>query len=150
MTIVSEPLYYVRVTEHTYTISPPEPNPDNEPYMDQGSTGIIADPVALYRSNPGETMWDVTRLDGDNLDVIDPPNEAYVVFVKYTDGDTFGSQGYWTIPAIRRSYEAAQADVKSIETSRDPQAGFKTPYREWDGYFAHLDSVEIVKLWVQA
>lgn len=137
-------MYYVKAQEHTYEIDPPEPNPTNEPYMYQGSYGLILNVDYIYRTK--QEGPDITRFEKDGYDDIygydEIPlgNAAFMVIVKYTTGDTFGSHGAWTMPAVKADINDA---YKALAKCNKPDD--KNPYRRaWDGYFEHLESVEVV------
>lgn len=66
-------------------------------------------------------------------------DSLFVVVVRHTDGDSFGSSsGNWAIAGVSLTEEGARA----IEVeARTPAT--KTGYRPWDGWACHLENVEI-------
>jgi hypothetical protein len=77
-----------------------------------------------------------------------PRYDAYVLVVRYIDGDTFGYNGYADISGIFSTYETA----KTAETlACDPDDGkFCGPVsRPWDGFFARLTGTDIHVVEVQ-
>jgi hypothetical protein len=71
-------------------------------------------------------------------------DSVYLVIVKYSDGDTFGTTfGLWDVPLITVSEKSAEICVKQI---RKQTGRFKKDaYQPWQGYFSRLEDVSVVK-----
>jgi hypothetical protein len=119
-----------------------------EPYPGQeGKTNFIeTSPVEIdVVLDKLELITGGIALNGDGIDY-DFDVEKFIgkslfmVYVRYSTGDTFGSSsGNPYFPGIYDSYEKADAVVKSIED------GTYDGYKPWYGYFDSLDSVEVVE-----
>lgn len=143
--------YYITYDEHTYVIT--EPEGSDEPYSDQGATGVDVTLKAIHRNVPNGGPHEVVTDEGYRrayygLDDIAPGNTAYVVLVNYFDGDTFGSSGYWMIAAVKATPEAAAAATKRCNSPRVGSEYDFTTLRSWDGYFAGINSVEVIPMTV--
>lgn len=141
--------YYLTYDEHSYVIT--EPEDSDEPFSDQGETGVDVTLRAIHRSpvkGGHELVSDeggYSRLYG--VEDVPAGETAYVVLVNYSDGDTFGSSGYWTIAAVCSNPQSAKNIVERCEGENDLS---HRAYRPWDGYFAHLNSAEVVPMTVLA
>ncbi len=71
---------------------------------------------------------------------------AYLVIVEYTDGGTFGYDGYWTVAGLYATPEAAEACRAKCNGENDTAR----TYRPWDGYFASLGETRVEPMVVQA
>lgn len=68
------------------------------------------------------------------------PDSAYVVVVRYYDGDTFSStHGKGAIEAVVATEEEANQLAVEIRHGKHSRRG----YTPWDGYFAGLEDVEV-------
>lgn len=134
--------YYVKLDEYTYTITEPDPDDD----WDSGESGLeytfksisLSEPKGDYGYRIIDTENNYQAIYGVDSN-ISVGEQAYVVVVKYTDGDTFGSSEYTTIVAIKKDINDAYEVVKKVNNNNDTDV----TYRPWDGYFAHLNSVEV-------
>lgn len=83
-----------------------------------------------------------SRLSNGNIEVTQEQYDArelFVVIVRYRDGDTFGtSHGHWTVAGVALTADEAR---KIEAEAHGPKPD--SHYREWDGYFNGLESVEI-------
>jgi hypothetical protein len=71
-------------------------------------------------------------------------DQAYLVMVRYSDGDTFGhSSGHMYVEGVYKSKKKADKVAKSIE--KDTYKGYKA----WSSYFGGLESVEVVNMSVE-
>lgn len=129
-------IYYLTYDECSYMIDPPEAS--DEPFSYRGRSGLNVYPRSLHRSNP--------RVPHELIDTetdIALGAMAYVVVVTYTDGDTFGSSGYWCVEGLYASPENAKDAADGAETGGDG-------YQPWDGYFARFEAAEVVPMTVLA
>lgn len=104
------------------------------PWPDREDEIIEVEFLALLRhdskdfSHSVETIYadfDITKAQG-----------AYLVVVRFSDGDTFGrTLGYHSVDGVYETKEKAQVSVKEIEDTR---------YKEWKSFFGRFESVEIV------
>jgi hypothetical protein len=94
--------------------------------------------------------------EGETFEVGDT---VHVVYVVYTSGDTFGSDGgYSEVLVATSDYETAAAaakwarEVKDFGYAKEPWAlGMENPpYPSWVGYFEHIDDVRIFTGMVQS
>jgi hypothetical protein len=68
--------------------------------------------------------------------------EVYLVVARYTTGDTFGtSYGKFHFYSVRATEEEARKDREAINAPAS-----EGDYRPWDGYFEHLEDVEIHRM----
>lgn len=147
--------YFLTYDEHSYTITEPEPNPDNEPYMDQGSSGVDVYPRTLHLSKPSgphEAISSERRYGGMKsfpIETLSAGDSAYVVIVTYSDGDTFGSSGYWKVAAVCSTPEQAKTAEERAQIPEPRQIG-GDDWMPWHGYFAHLKNVETYPMVVLA
>jgi hypothetical protein len=73
----------------------------------------------------------------------DVPEFMYVVYVRYYDGDTFGTTcGKGQIVGAYRTSEEADDIAKDINAGKS----IEEVYCVWFGYFSDLESVEVVKV----
>jgi hypothetical protein len=90
---------------------------------------------------PDTPEWDwIMESDVDPSEG-DIPEQMHCVWVKYSEGDTFGSSsGNGQIVGLFKDIDKAHALAKSIANdSYRPTTG----YKRWGGYFECLESVEI-------
>jgi hypothetical protein len=96
-------------------------------------------------SVPGDPNWDwvwETDVDATN-DVI--PEAMHCVWVRYSDGDSFGrSTGNGQIVGLFKDEDAAHKLAKSISDNTYKPSG--QGYKTWCGYFNDLESVEVEKI----
>lgn len=68
---------------------------------------------------------------------------VYLVVVRYQDGNTFGTTyGYWNVHLVTTDQKEAvdrRADILNGTLPKAPG----TNYHPWEGYFTHLEDVEI-------
>lgn len=85
---------------------------------------------------------------------IKPLDTVYVVVVRYSDGDTFGSSsGNYDFRLVTRIPELAVKTRLAIEngTYKDTKNEWESPgHYRWQHYFASLEHVEIHKLTVDS
>lgn len=139
--------YWVEFTENEYMISPPEEG--DGPWLHQGNYGLH---VSINKISKTElTGWHVQSFEADSYDDIygyddiQPGDNAYLVVVTYTTGGTFGSHGAWTIPAIKADLQDAYTAQRLCYADNN-QKRTNRMYRPWDGYFEHIDSVDVEPL----
>jgi hypothetical protein len=66
-------------------------------------------------------------------------DEAFVVVVRYSTGDTFGtSMGHGTVACICTDGKSAAAAVAAIQNGQVPKG---REYAPWQGYFERLEGV---------
>lgn len=133
--------YFLKRTEVTYEINPPETDRGE---VDSGEYGKHVYPHSLHRTSPGGL--DVEILDdglygGFRYDGVAVGATAYLVVVEYIDGDTFGFSGYWCVPCIRTNRHEAEQFLKYIETNQGRV--FRWP---WQGYFANYEGGRVEAL----
>lgn len=89
---------------------------------------------------------------------VKPGDELTFVIARYSDGDTFGSSsGHHSIIGV---YPAEDPRIDSkVKWARTPKETLDKKtinkrhtynYREWDGYFNHLEGVEVNTFTIQA
>jgi len=137
--------YWVEFSEYTYQISPPEEG--DGPWLHQGDYGLT---VSINKISTTQlTGWDAQQLsDYDDIygyDEIEPGQNAYLLVVTYTTGGTFGSHGAWTIPAVKADLQDAYTAQRLCHADNN-QKRTNRMYRPWDGYFEHLESVDVTPL----
>lgn len=116
---------------------------DDDPYEGYLEEELDVDP--RYLSLVGSTEFASGMDATPTRDDLSNADQAWVVYVLYTDGGTFGSSG--DVEAIRvfldydEASECANAIQNNPTTWTDPLGNGYT-YRPWDGYFASLGSVE--------
>lgn len=133
---------FVTYSARTYQIRPPSDS--DEPYSDQGSSGVDVTLNSIHASAPSGPHENCERAIY-GCESIAPGDAAYVVLVVYEDGDTFGSSGYWCVAAVCSTPESAHAVTLRCEGANDLD---RPVYRPWDGYFAHLNAATVVPLTV--
>lgn len=83
---------------------------------------------------------------------VEVPDEVYaaaevcLVIPRYRDGDSFGTtHGNWCVWAAVTTEEEALRIAEDVNKTDNPRRSSRTPgpYRPWEGYFAHLEDVEI-------
>lgn len=131
--------YCVLADERHYTIR----EPDGEEWGCSGEYGVSVTLRSIHRSNPSDARlgWETSR-EFIESDDIPAGATAFVVLCQWTDGDTFGSNGYWCVATVKATQEAASAAVDDLNARTD----YSVP---WTGYFAGLDSIEVVALMMQ-
>lgn len=138
--------YKVGVEEHSYCIR--ERDYDDE--WDAGEYGMDASLIGIAREGTGH-RWEPMNEDWDfayGADDIAPGDMAHIVFIEYTTGSTFGSEGAWAVAAVKADIEEAAKIRERCEDSNDvPDGEYK--FRQWDGYFEHLNSARVESLIVQ-
>jgi hypothetical protein len=144
---------------------PPPPPPPKRLFLGYKSTSTGGDsdsrePYSCRSPQHTEvTFTSLTRVSGTffghNINVSDEVYAAevvYLVVVRYSDGDSFGtSYGNWTVWEATASEEEALKVAKSIEDGtlvKKYEEGVRkgtATYMSipWNGYFSHLEGVEI-------
>lgn len=134
--------YDIAVEEREYTIRAIDPTDS----WDAGDYGLEATPRGLYNGEGKASGWTVESVSTyDTIygrDDIAPGELAYVVFVRYTTGSTFGFHGAWTVAAILRDKGAADKAAERVKGPNETTRG----YRKWDGYFESLDEVTVYSM----
>lgn len=69
---------------------------------------------------------------------------AYVVYATYTDGDTFGYNGYWKVLGVAATPEEAE-EMRQRASAGDSAGKYSLP---WTHYFGHLRDIEVEVLTV--
>jgi hypothetical protein len=114
----------------------------DEPYSSRSDTIYRFKVLSVSALEPLNPYFDEIDFDGNKL-----PDHVYVVWVSYSDGDTFGrSFGHGSIQGVFASYAealAAQAQIRSTGKGLPIPGKEYTHYAPWDGYFASLEGVEI-------
>lgn len=148
--------------------SPPSPPPQKCLYLGykSSSTGGVRESDEPFSCrSPTYVSVTFTSLSresatffGHNIYVTDEvydAKEVYLVVVRYSDGDSFGtSYGNWTVWAATASEDEALKIAASIEDGslvREAEAGRKKNPKDpkvwvsipWDGHFSSLEGVEI-------
>lgn len=137
--------YYLTYSQQTYIDDPGEQS--DEPYSWQGVSRVNVYPRALHRSEPtGEHVSISPDRTVYAVDELSPGAVAFVVIANYQDGDTFGSSGYWEVAGVASTPEDAKKMAAAAEDERTAVRSADPSYRPWDGYFASLNSVEIVPM----
>lgn len=92
--------------------------------------------------NPKGAGWE-KELQGTDFDP-QVGQTVYIVLVRYTDGDSFSCiHGCWYIVKICQGKEEAEEIAQSINK------GTHIGYGPWKGYFADLESCEVVSMVVE-
>lgn len=120
----------------------------DEPYGDWGSEHQCS-VQKISRNKDLLKTWDFTEYKVPN-DVYNSQN-LYIVAVTYSSGDSFGrSSGNLAIAYITESPDEAlkvKNDLlKDVNPSEDDPKTQCRGYAEWNGYFEHIESVDIVFL----
>lgn len=139
--------YWVKFSEAEYCITPPEEGEGQ--WLHNGDYGLT---LSINKISKSElTGWGVQKFEADGYDDIygyddvEPGKPIFVVAVVYTTGGTFGSHGAWTIPAIKADLQDAYTAQRLCNADNN-QKRTNRLYRPWDGYFEHIDSVEVESL----
>lgn len=109
-----------------------EPYSDREPEYVDFSITKISDNKELVGHSREEHSVDFPTKKGMLV---------YVVYVRYTTGDTFGyTEGMWYIVKICKTDKEAIKIKNAIENGK-----YKGPhgYNPWDGYFEHLEGCHV-------
>lgn len=120
-------------------------------WCDQDSYGVTVSVGGLHKDRRDFDRTGYLEVRQDAYDIVyaveDVPvgGIAHVVIVTYTDGDTFGSNGYWTVGGVYASAEAAEACAARCRGANDSERA----HRPWDGYFAGLDDVRVEAMTVR-
>lgn len=121
-------------------------------YESHGSSGgeICAGEENDPRRSYEDTIYDesVTRITKQNVTPyheefdIDWDGSAFVVAVRYFDGDTFGrSCGHLQIWSVHKTREEAEEMARMINDGKQPNS---KKYPMWTGYFAGIESVDVI------
>lgn len=114
----------------------------DEPYSSRAPTIINFSPRKLYLEESSVPGWLKETVTSE--DDFQRGDTAYVVYVRYSDGDTFGyTSGYWEILGTFKDANKASALTKAINNNK--YAG----YKPWDGYFSSLEDVDYEVMVVQ-
>jgi hypothetical protein len=139
-------MYYVTYEEYSYCITEPEDSDDRWAY--RGDYGLNVSLERLSRSTPPNARmgWETIEPGRPPYDVAEVPagGLAHLVVVEYSDGDTFGSSGYWCVAGLFKTLAEADACVLRCEGTNDTNRA----YRPWDGYFAGINSVRVESMLV--
>jgi len=126
-------------TRHGGGVCPGQEDSDWPDYEDEY---IEIEPVCLLKgSEPLGRFYggaDAVELEGD-----ENSSFGWVVYVRYSDGDTFSWTGGYTetIKAFDNN-KSAEALAQSVRDGGSGGLG----YKPWEGYFSGLQSVEVRKL----
>ena len=127
----------------SYTEDRHEIEPFVEQYLDHGTDGID---FTLHGAHLTAPSWSETvKID------FEPKvgDEIFVVVIRYYDGDSFGrTYGHWHIGGAFPTEKRATEWMEAIISDRPPMKNGHRYYQEWEGYFAGLESNEVVKLYV--
>jgi hypothetical protein len=121
----------------------------------RGGACTSRDPYSLREDAHTEVVFNGLSRDKDDstffpsareievTDEVYAADEVYLVVVRYQDGDIFGtSYGNWGIWAVVASEAEALRLAEEVKKPvQRPKPG--DPYRFWEGYFSHLEGVEI-------
>lgn len=110
---------------------------ENDSWPDYEPTTIAFAPIGLFVE---PNQWCETIEIG-----FDPSNKIneylFVLIVRYQDGDTFGyTSGYWRVEGIYLSTSEADKIKQKIVSGKYKK------YEPWNGYFAHLENIEIHRI----
>lgn len=138
-------MYMIDVRASTYTTR--EPDDDG---WDRGDYASDFEVEGLHRKIEGQPSWRMDTVEEYSatygLDDIPAGETAHVVFVRYSTGDTFGSNDTFCVAAVKRdraeAEEAARKCGERHDVSRDG-------YRSWDGYFESFQSATVYTFTVQ-
>ncbi len=101
--------------------------------------------LAFSAAVPGDPDWDwvwETDVDATNDDI---PEAMHCVWVRYTDGDSFGrSTGNGQIVGLFKDEDEAHKLARSIIDDTYVPSGHG--YICWNGHFNRLESVEVEKI----
>lgn len=151
-----EPEYFLTVSERSWISDPGEDSDDRYAYRGHSECEATLRTLSLTKPNPEDAYYNYERIADDAYGIYYPPvrevpaeGTAYVILVHYTDGDTFGSSGYWCVPALVDTQERAREIVEAIQGPQEADKLTRSRWRPWDGYFAGLSSVEVHEMVVQ-
>lgn len=117
-------------------------------WCEQPSGHVNVYPRSLHRSS--RSGLDYERVSATSVtydfEEVQSGDTAYLVIVEYTDGGTFGYDGYWTVAGVYATQEGAERAVQRAEGDNDTEVR----YRAWDGYFASLRDARVEPLMVLA
>ena len=99
-------------------------------YIDFEMTGLF------YGEPADEAIWvETIEVDFDPKKFLG--KVLYVVIVRYSDGDTFGTtDGHWKVIGAYKTSKEASEIAKQIDTGKFPGT-----YHCWEGHFARLTDV---------
>lgn len=93
--------------------------------------------ISNINSNNYSGQYDIIYCDFNHSDI----DKVYLVVVRYTDGDTFGTtRGNWYIESACKTEEEALKIGESIED------GSYKGYKPWEGFFSGFESVEVIEM----
>jgi len=113
-----------------------EPESD-DPWSTLSPTYITVEWKNAYIENPNQLYVERTEINFNPEDL----KYVYILVVIYSDGNTFGhSYGNNCLIGAYKSIEKTQKIKKTIEKNK-----YKG-YKPWEGYFAELTDIEIIKV----
>jgi hypothetical protein len=137
-------MYALTFTESYYQDSPGCTEDHECSWCEQPSGHVNVEPGSLHRERRNLGGHYQIAPDGYEsvYEVQDVPvgAMAYLVVVEYTDGGTFGYDGYWCVPGLYSTPEEAEECRKRCEAPNDVPT---RALRPWDGYFASLGSARV-------
>jgi hypothetical protein len=135
---------YVAYREQDYLVPERSSDGDGSRYSGYSYYDLDFNVLGVYRNRQlaegkaGSKCW------VEEIEVgFDPAkvDEVYLVVVRYRDGGTFGSTGYWKLigPYLTSKEAYGVEDAINKDAYGDP----KKEYMPWRGYFASLTSVGV-------
>lgn len=132
-------MYALTFTESYYQDDPGCTQDHEHSWCDQPSGHVNVYPRSLHRERRNLGGHYEIAPDGYEsvyeVEDVAVGETAYLVICEYTDGGTFGYDGYWCVAGLYASAERAEETRKRCEGENDIPS---RAYRPWDGYFASL------------
>lgn len=143
--------YYVRFKE--FKSYNDDGDNDDGQYSYRGTTSLDLTVEGVYANDPSFGKFEYVVVGGKysffkSDEDIKPGEDAYLVYALYITGDTFGSDETWTpVALVRDNKRAIEISGKCYDSTSISETD--KGYKEWEGYFEHLQSVEIEKFTVK-
>lgn len=136
------PVYSVWVGVKETHISGGEPDEPGEQWTSHSTEYRGFNVTGVFLESP-QRAWDHRQILSDIE--LKAGDEAYVVVVRYSTGDTFShSTGNGKVLGVHPNKLKAQEEVDLIHSGKHPE------HYTWDGYFERLEDVEVYRKMVQA